>query len=302
MRSVGWVGFTGLERLKIMLIKRVIRPTNNRIRLIVGILLAAMFCVQCTQPDVLRGNLEVAAIGDGTVESISQGRIKELERLAETDHVTLLKQALANYSKSYQDYTCTFTKKERVNGKSRDKQEIQVKFIDQPFSVAMRWTKNAPVGDRILYIEGKYNGQMLVQPKGFLGTLFGTVKRSPDGPDAMANTRRPVTLFGFKRMMESLLEVNELAASRGEGKFTFEGYKTKARKVMVLKRILPPKKDYPAKTTVWYLDVDHLVPVGMKASDWDDQETCQYSYSNVKFNVGLTENDFTPKANGMKLK
>jgi hypothetical protein len=285
-----------------MLIKRVIRPTNNRIRLVVGILLAAMFCIQCIQPESLRGNLEVAAIADGAAENISQDRIKELERLAGTDHVTLLKQALANYSKSYQDYTCTFTKHERINGRFRKEQEIQVKFLDQPFSVAMRWTKNAPVGDRVLYIEGKYNGQMLVQPKGLLGSLVGTVKRAPDGPDAMANTRRPVTLFGFKRLMESLLEVNELAVSRGEGKFTFEGYRTKAKKVMVLKRILPPKKDYPAKTTIWYLDVDHLVPIGLEASDWDDQKTCRYSYSNVKFNVGLTENDFTPKANGMKLK
>lgn len=285
-----------------MLLKRVIRPTNNRIRLVVGILLAAMFCIQCTQPDVFRSNMEVTAIAGGTAESISADRLEELERLAKTDHVSLLKQALANYSKSYQDYTCTFTKHERVNGKLRDEQEIQVKFLDKPFSVAMRWTKNAPIGDRVLYIEGKHNGQMLVQPKGLLGSLFGTVKRAPDGPDAMANTRRPVTLFGFKRLMESLLKVNELAVSRGEGKFTFEGYKTKAKKVMVLKRILPPKKDYPAKTTIWYLDVDHLVPIGMEASDWDDKETCRYSYSNVKFNVGLTENDFTPKANGMNLK
>ena len=285
-----------------MLLKRVIRPTNNRIRLAVGILLAAMFCIQCTQPDVLRSSMEVTAIAGSPGVSISQDRLKELERLAGADHVTLLKQALANYSKSYQDYTCTFTKHERVNGKFKDEQEIQVKFLDQPFSVAMRWTKNAPVGDRVLYVDGKYNGQMLVQPKGLLGTLVGTVKRAPDGPDAMANTRRPITLFGFKRLMESLLEVNELAVSRGEGKFTFEGYRTKAKKVMVLKRVLPPKKDYPAKTTIWYLDVDHLVPIGLEASDWDDQKTCRYSYSNVKFNVGLTENDFTPKANGMKLK
>ncbi len=285
-----------------MLLKRFIRPTNNRIRLVVGILLAAMFCVQCTQSDVFRSNMDVTAIAGTPGESISSDRIEELERLASTDHVSLLKQALANYRDNYQDYTCTFIKHERINGRFRDEQEIEVKFLDQPFSVAMRWTKNAPAGDRVLYIEGKHNGQMLVQPKGLLGALVGTVKRAPDGPDAMANTRRPVTLFGFRRLMESLLEVNELASNRGEGKFTFEGYKTKARKVMILNRVLPPKKDYPAKTTIWYLDIDHLVPIGLEASDWDDQKTCQYSYSNVKFNVGLTESDFAPQSNGMKLK
>ncbi len=285
-----------------MLLKRVVRLTNTRIRLVVGLLLAAMFCVQCTQTDAFRGGMEVSAIAGTSAEQTSPDRLKELERLAKTDHIGLLRMALDNYRNSYQDYTCTFTKHERINGQFGKEQEIEVKFLDQPFSVAMRWTKNAPVGDRVLYVEGKHNGQMLVQPKGFLGALVGTVKRAPDGPDAMANTRKPVTLFGFKRLMESLLEVYELASSRGEGEFTFEGYRTKARKVMMLKRVLPPKKDYPAKTTIWYLDVDHLVPVGLEAADWDDQDTCRYSYNNVKFNVGLTEDDFIPKANGMKLK
>ncbi len=285
-----------------MLSKRVIRLTNTRIRLVVGLLLAAMFCIQCTRPDAFRGGLEVTAIAGSSARQASPNRLKELERLARTDHIALLRQALENYRNCYRDYTCTFTKHERINGQFRKEQEIEVKFLDNPFSVAMRWTKNAPVGDRVLYVEGKHNGQMLVQPKGLLGALVGTVSRDTDGPDAMANTRKPVTLFGFKRLMESLLKVNELASSRGEGKFTFEGYRTKAQKVMVLKRILPPKKDYPAKTTIWYLDVDHLVPIGLEASDWDDQKTCRYSYSNVKFNVGLTEDDFMPKANGMKLK
>ncbi len=285
-----------------MLLKRVIHPTNTRIRLVVGLLLAAMFCVQCTHSDVFSSDMQVMAIAGSSAVNTSPDRLAELERLAKTDHIGLLRQAMENYRSSYQDYTCTFTKSERINGQFCDEQEIEVKFLDHPFSVAMRWTKNAPVGDRVLYVEGKNNGQMLVQPKGLLGALVGTVSRAPDGPDAMANTLRPVTLFGFSRLMENLLEVNELASSRGEGRFTFEGYSTKDKKVMVLKRVLPPRKDYPAKTTIWYLDVEHLVPIGMEASDWDDQKMCRYSYSNVKFNVGLTEDEFTPKANGMKLK
>ncbi|MDY7009602.1 MAG: DUF1571 domain-containing protein [Planctomycetota bacterium] len=285
-----------------MVLKRVIRPTNIRIRLVVGLLLAVMFCIQCTSTDIFSGDMQVMAIADSSAVVTSPDRMKELERLGKTDHIGLLRKALENYSNSYQDYTCTFTKQERINGQFRDEQVIEVKFLDQPFSVAMRWVKNAPVGDRVLYVEGKHNGQMLVQPKGLLGALVGTVIRDPDGPDAMANTRRPVTLFGFKRLMESLLEVYELADSRNEGKFTFEGYRTKAKKVMVFKRVLPPKKDYPAKTTIWYLDVDYLVPIGLEASDWDDRQICRYSYSNVKFNTGLTEDEFTPKANGMKLK
>jgi hypothetical protein len=114
-----------------------------------------------------------------------------------------------------QDYTCTFLKWERINGKQDPGQEINVKFLNEPFSVAMRWQKNPPIGDRCLYVEGKYDGNMLVRPKGML-SLIGTVRRKPDSPEVMANTLRPISLFGFRRGLESLVQVYELAARQGD--------------------------------------------------------------------------------------
>ena len=58
------------------------------------------------------------------------------------------------------------------------------------FSVAMAWTQNAPLGDRVLYVEGKYDNKMMVRPKApFLQAITGgSVLRKPDGPEAMRNT------------------------------------------------------------------------------------------------------------------
>jgi outer membrane lipoprotein-sorting protein len=50
-----------------------------------------------------------------------------------------------------------------------------------------------------------------------------------------------------------------------------------------------------------YIDMEYLTPVVLEAHDWDDKHllTCRYAFHNVKFNVGLTEKDFLPEANGM---
>ena len=275
--------------------KRMLRSTNSRVRLGVGLLLAALFCIQCTQSDA---HLEGVAIGP-IAEAGASG---ELERLAKTDHVALLKKALAHYRDNVRDYRCKFSKQERISGRLRPRQEMEVKFLEEPFSVAMRWVKNAPMGDRVLYVDGKNNGNMLVKPKGALILFTGgrSVQRNPKSKDVMANTLKPVTDFGFRRAMESLLSIYELARSRNECEISFLDYFTVGgRKAMKLQRVLPARKGYPGKTTTWYLDIEDLILLGLETRDWDGRLVCSYFYKNVQLNVGLSDKDFTPEANGM---
>jgi len=235
-----------------MLMNRLFRPTNSRIRLSVGLVLAGGFCL--------------------------------------------------SWTRAGGDYTCTFIKQERISGQLKAEQWMDVKFAEKPFSVAMHWVKNPPLGDRVLYVEGKRNGHMLVKPRGFLFKLVGTQLKAPDDPLAMANTLRPITMFGFGKTLQSLLDVYELAAGRGESTDRFLGFREiDGRRVLALERLLPPRADYPAKLTIWYLDSERLLPLGVEAYDWDDRLTCSYLYKDVKLNVGLTAEDFTPKANQMPL-
>lgn len=275
--------------------KRMLRSTNSRVRLGVGLLLAALFCIQCTQSDA---RIEGVAMGP-IAEAGASG---ELERLAKTDHVALLKQALAHYRDTVHDYRCKFSKQERISGRLRPRQEMEVKFLEEPFSVAMHWVKNPPTGDRVLYVDGKNNGNMLIKLKGVLNFVARgkPVQRNPKSNDVMANTLKPVTDFGFRRAMESLLKVYELARSRNECEISFLGYfNVGGRKAMKLQRVLPASKDYPGKTTTWYLEVDNLILLGLETTDWDDRLVCSYFYENVQLNVGLGDEDFTLKANGM---
>ena len=49
------------------------------------------------------------------------------------------------------------------------------------------------------------------------------------------------------------------------------------------------------------IDVDSLLPICIEGYNWDKQLSCRYLYKDVKLNVGLTPDDFTPQANGIKV-
>jgi len=283
--------------------KRLLRPTNRRVRLLVGLFLAGLFCIQCTRTEAIYESRYIVAIGGRSFGHNPSDVVRGLEELAESDHIVLLKKCLANYERNYRDFTCTFIKQERIHGEFKPEQEISVKHMISPFSVAMAWTRNAPIGDRVLYVEGKYNDQMLVRPKSkFLRTLVGGyVLREPDGKEAMKNTLRPVNMFGFGRGLKGLIDVYTQAKRKGDLKIARgENAKVAGRDCVVLIRYLPPKNDYPAWKTLTYIDVEYMVPICIEGYDWDKKRQCRYLYKDLKFNVGLTEDDFTPRANDMK--
>jgi len=278
------------------------RTSNRQARILVGILLAGFFCIQCTQSYAFRQSQHVVAVSGQAIGSHSPEILDRLQRLARTDHIAVLEYCLANYQGQYRDYTCTFIKQERIGDLVGKEQVIDVKFLDEPFSVAMKWTpQTAPRGDRVLFVEGKYGNQMLIRPTGILGGLIGTVKRPVDGPEVMKSTLRPVNVFGFERTLENLLNVYRQAKANGDLKQVFGGFaEVDGRKTIVLIRTLPAKHDYPSHKTVTFIDLEYLVPLAVEGYDWRDQPTCSYIYKDIRFNVGLADEDFMPQANDMK--
>jgi len=282
-----------------MSIRQLLRPSNRSVRYLVGLLLIGLFCIQCIPGTDSSSSIVIAKTAGTGAEAAEQ----KLVELAKTDHITLLNHCLDNYARSYKDYTCTLVKQERISGTLGAEQEIQTKYKEAPFSVAMRWTKNAPIGDQVLYVEGKYNNNMLVRPaSGLLRMLTGgSVTRKPDGPDAMRNTLRPVNMFGFRRGMEELVKVYKQAADAGDLETKFGGFaEVEGQSALVLERYLPASDAYPAWKTIIYIDRQRLVPICIEGYDWDKQLSSRYVYRNVSFNTGLTNDDFLPEANGLK--
>lgn len=284
-----------------MSLKQMLRPSNRGVRYLVGLLLVGLFCIQCisggTNTD---STVAIAKTQHADPKTVEQ----KLLGLAKTDHIALLNYCLENYGRSYTDYTCTLIKQERIGGKLGTEQEITTKFKESPFSVAMQWTRNAPLGDRVLFVKGKFDDNMLVRPSNSLLRMLagGAVQRKPDGADAMRNTLRPVSLFGFRNGLLELVKVYVAAREAGQLTEKFGGFADVAgRKTIVLERYLPPSDNYPAWKTLVYIDPEYLVPVCIEGYGWDEQLSSRYVYQNIKFNPGLTDDDFLPEANDLKV-
>lgn len=283
--------------------KAVLRPTNRKVRWLVGLLLAGLLALQATRSEAWNKGSGVVAIGGRQIGS-NADLTPHLERMAKTDHIALLDLCIRNCRAKYHDFTGTFTKQEVIGGTTKALQVMNVKFMDAPFSVAMHWVKNAPLGDTILYVEGQRNNQMLVRPTSNVVRAFmPTALRQPDGEEAMRNTLRPVNLFGFERGLSSLLDVYRKAQAAGDLKQSFDGYKkVYDRECLKLVRELPGKPAYrcAAAKTVIFIDIDYLVPIRIEGYDADGAPNSLYEYSNLKFNVGLASKDFKPETNGMQ--
>ena len=293
------------------MLKQFFAARSGRIRLLVGLMLAGIFCIQCIPSpgnDPVRGVAKAARGDDLGITA------KQMEKLASSDHIKLLELCLENYRAGYTTLRCTFVKQERIRGRVSKVQEIDVKFRSEPFSVAMKWLKNPPTGDRVIFVDGWYkvNGasQMVVRPHNeLLRTLAGgSVLRPPDGADAMRNTLRPISMFGFEKAMENLLKVYRQAGKNGDLQQEFGGYfEVSGRKTIKLIRRLPAEADYPAHVTNVYIDLEHLAPIMIEAFGWNWSEKskaydfiCRYQYKDLRFNEELTDEDFRPSNNDIR--
>lgn len=280
--------------------RKLFKPVNRRLRWLVGLMLLGLFCIQCASPEGQQAMVteKVAVALSTNMQSASADKFRQL---AQRGHVYALQYCMENLQQKYRDYTCTFVKQERIGGTLTKEQEIAVKFRSCPFSVMMAWKTNAPQGDRVLYVEGLYGGNMLVRPANALArALAPTVQRKPDGPDAKRSALRTVDQFGFEKSLQNLIDVYVLAKERGHLQEQMgQDAQLDGRAVFTLIRHLPQNADYPAAKTISYIDQEYLLPVMIEAYGWKDEEfLCRYVFKNIQF-TSLGDDDFLPESNDL---
>ncbi len=218
-------------------------------------------------------------------------------QLAKSDPVLLLERAKSLYQDNITDYTGTLYKQERIAGKLGTEQLISFKFREKPFSIYMQWQKNAGRTDRLLYVEGQNDNKMIVHPTGLFCWLK-SVKRRPRCKQALQTNLYTCDEFGFGRMIERISKIYQQAQSHGDVKKKYLGLdKVDDRECIVIEAALPQKADYPCGRLVMKIDIGYLLPVYIASYDWNDKLISKYIYTDLKFNTGLTEQQFTRKAN-----
>ena len=203
---------------------------------------------------------------------------------------------IQNRIKDIEDYTCTLTKRERINGRLLNYEQCQIKVRHQPFSAYMRYDYPSTVAGReILYIGGD---SMLVK-RGGKRLQNATVNVGINSPLALENSRYPITNLGFKYVISELISVGniELKYPQNEIQVIESTAKIEGRACLLIQIThLVKRREYEYYIARIYIDKELNLPIRHEVYDWSDNENTvligEYTYTNLKLNVGLTNVDF----------
>jgi hypothetical protein len=225
--------------------------------------------------------------------------------LTEHDLLELTRRGRERYAREIRDYRCTFLKQERIDGKLKPREEIEVRYRESPTSIYMIWQKNASEAKRALFKDtkefvDKSNQKVArVEPNGAIARLFVKDVRVPiDGPEAHRTSRRTIDEFGFKSTFELLERYNRVGEKNGVLDIRYGGEGTiDGRPTYVLIRSLPydgPEGTYPDARMVLHLDQEWLLPTAVYSyADHEGKDLLgSYVFTKVRLNPGLTDDAF----------
>ena len=204
------------------------------------------------------------------------------------------------------DYTATFYKRERVNGTLGEGQVMKIKIRHKPFAVYMTWI-NGDKGRELLYVDGKYDGKMLVKIGGAAGRIVPTLKLDPTGDRAMAESRHPVTGMGMVNLAKTLLRYRRGDLKKKAMKYRMFDNQTINERNCYCFVIIYPNADTSKvyRKTIIFIDKEWSSPICVQNYGWPDQagendaakldqETIieDYRYSSIRMDRKLADAHF----------
>lgn len=218
--------------------------------------------------------------------------------------VNQAKQTISRARQRYaqiQDYSCMFTKRERVEGTLTPLYIMAMKARARPTSIYFKFVRPYE-GREAIYIHGRNNGRVLVHDVGFGKLLAGTLALDPRSPRAMEDNRHPITEAGLGYMIETIHARWNAEMKAGETQVSIRsGGRVGNRACTVLDSTHPRRQAHHLFHKVRiYFDDEHGLPIRFEAYDWPRHPGQapdlleEYTYANLRLNVGLSDTDFDP--------
>jgi hypothetical protein len=234
------------------------------------------------------------------VVDIGEQQGRALEQLLTTDPVRFLELCAQRYDGAVQSYTCTFVKKERIDGKlyppgKNDYEIIRVACREHPFSVHFDWKQHRKKAARALYVEGENDGKLLARP--FI-TLMPVRAVALDDPDAAKSGRYPMSEFGIglaiKRSVKSMQDAEARGALhlRYDGQVKLEELNGRVCHKFVRTPYEPMEEDVLNELTL-YIDVEHWIQVGSILRDPKGNLLAEYFFRDLELNPEISARQFT---------
>lgn len=200
-----------------------------------------------------------------------------------------------------QDYTCTFVKRERIDGQLSEHHHLFIKVRHKPFSVYIYYLGPEEFkGREAIYVEGRNDGNILAHTTGIKDALVGTLSLKPDSAMAMQGNRHPITDIGIANLTRKTIDACHRALNYSDMDVQFiPGAKLNGRQCTCMQVThKTPRRDYGFHMTRLFVDDELGLPIRYEAYEWPTRAGEQpplaeeYTYLNLKFNNGLTDTDF----------
>lgn len=199
--------------------------------------------------------------------------------------------------KQIRDYTCTLIKRERVNGELLPPEYIELKIRHQPFGAYLYF--RAPTekrGREALYVPTENRGRIVGNAPN-----IGTVTLDPNSRRAMEDNRYPIYEIGMANLIRRLVEVGLAEMQYGECEVQFfENSKINGRVCTCMQFVHPvPRQEFRYHIARVFIDEENQIPIRYEAYTWPKEKggkpvlVEEYTYLDVKLNVGLTDRDFS---------
>ena len=277
------------------------------------------------QPQQLLG-LREAGLHKPVYRVIKQEAPARIVETVKKDHpldpaLDIANGCLAQIHAKVDDYTCILIKRERIGNRLGDQQFMFAKIrtekrnndrVTVPFSVYLKFLKPAAIkGREIIYVAGKNNGNLIAHEGGWKGKITPSIPLNPHGTLAMMNQRYPITEIGIENLCARLIEKGTRDKKLGDCIVKIQPAKINKRRCTRIQVTHPtqlPQLDYHMARI--FVDDVYNLPVRYEAYDWprsgdgvsQDDLIEEYTYVNLKTNVGLSDRDFDPANSNYNMK
>lgn len=202
------------------------------------------------------------------------------------------------------DYEAVFTKQELV-GRNLFYGRMVMKLRHEPFGVYLRFIDQNK-GREVMYAGPRYQYKMMAhEAPGTLSSMVGTISLEPNSARAMQEGRHPITQIGMAHMMDGLIKGWESEMKWNDPEdpkvYYYPNAKLSDGKIQCkacITRHETPKHQYTFYETRVFFEKNSNFPIRLE--EWGAPDRThpegylieQYIYTNIRTNVGLTDNDF----------
>ena len=254
-----------------------------------------------------------------SAESDAKKAIDESDVHALDPVLDFARTALRNHIENHNDYTAVLAKRELVGGKLTPESKMAMKLKYGPPISSDRSERSVSVylkslepksqaGREVIWVQGRNDNKITAHEGGLLGLI--SVDLMPESRLAMAGNRYPITEIGLEKLLGKLIERGERDRKLGPATVrTTDNIPLGDRNCRLIEIVHETKTVAIQDKTVEFefylaqifIDLDQLIPLKYASFSWPKSDGGapdlleEYTYLDVKLNVGLGEKDFETK-------